>query len=159
MSDAGATPACVADALGSAKRVNRAVYAAFITLAAAFVLSSTVQIARAVFTEPAAPAAADAVSDACAVGLRALAAAVDRGVVAASSAHDRADAENRYRAARSPEWDPPRRDDLVRACAADRAGADALAAITRLDQAAEGAVGRHVAQLGPVRRAVDSYIR
>lgn len=144
------------------KRITSGIYGVFTVLAAAFVVSSTYQIAVGVFAEPAPGAAAGpavAVAPACAEGVRTLAVAVDRGVVAAAGVTDRAEAERRYRAARSPEWDDTRRSELVGPCAADARGADAVAAVSRLDRAAEGAIRRQTDELGPVRRAVDSFIR
>ncbi|MDB4936192.1 MAG: hypothetical protein JWP87_3164 [Labilithrix sp.] len=146
----------------SPKRITSAVYAAFVVVAAAFVISSTVQIARSVLAEPApgAPTPASvAVAPACASGVRTLAVAVDRGVAAAAAATDRDEAEKRYRAARSPEWDDAKRRELVQPCGTDPHGDDAVAAVTRLDRAAEGAIRRQTDELGPVRRAVDSFIR
>jgi hypothetical protein len=84
---------------------------------------------------------------------------VDRGVADAAAATDRGDAERRYRTARSPEWDAPKHGELVQACAGDSRGIDAVAAVARLDRAAEGAIRRQTDELGPVRRAVDSFIR
>ena len=146
----------------SPKRITSAVYAAFVVVAGAFVVSSTVQIAQAVLAEPAPGAAAPAtiaIAPACAEGVRTLAVAVDRGVAAAASATDRADAQRRYRTARSPEWDDAKQRELVQPCASDPHGDDAVAAVTRLDRAAEGAIRRQTDELGPVRRAVDSFIR
>ena len=146
----------------SPKRITSVVYAVFVIAAAAFVISSTVQIAIGVLSEPAPGAAAPApvpVPPACAEGVRTLAVAVDRGVAAAAAATDRADAERRYRAARSPEWEAPKHGELVQACAGDSRGIDAVAAVARLDRAAEGAIRRQTDELGPVRRAVDSFIR
>ena len=149
----------------SPKRITSVVYAAFVVVAAAFVISSTVQIARSVLAEPS-PGAANAppvtVAPACAEGVRTLAAAVDRGVAAAATATDRQDGELRYRSARGPEWDEPKRAELLRPCSdpsASTHGTDAVAAVTRLDRAAEGAIRRQTDELGPVRRAVDSFIR
>jgi hypothetical protein len=146
----------------SPKRITSAIYAMFVIVAAAFVISSTVQIARAVLAEPASGAPASApvtVAPACAEGVRTLAVAVDRGVAAAAGATDPAEAERRYRAARSPEWDEPKQRELLQPCAAEPHGADAVAAISRLDRAAEGSIRRETDELGPVRRAVDSFIR
>ena len=141
------------------------VYAVFVIVAAAFVITSTVQIARSVLAEPA-PGAVNAasvtVAPACAEGVHTLALAVDRGVAAAATATDRADGERRYRAARGAEWDAPRRTQLLQPCteaSASTAGTDAVAAVSRLDRAAEGAIRRQTDELGPVRRAVDSFIR
>lgn len=147
------------------KRITSVVYAAFVIVAAAFVISSTVQIAGSVLAEPSPGAESGAtvtVAPACAEGVRTLALAVDRGVAAAATATDRGDGERRYRAARGAEWDEPRRTELLQACTergAGAAGTDAVAAISRLDRAAEGAIRRQTDELGPVRRAVDSFIR
>ena len=146
----------------SPTRITSTVYTVFSVCAAAFVVSSTWQIAVGVLSEPAPGAAAPApvaVPPACAEGVRTLAVAVDRGVAAAASATDRGDAERRYRAARSPEWDAPKHEALVQPCAGDARGIDAVAAVSRLDRAAEGAIRRQTDELGPVRRAVDSFIR
>jgi hypothetical protein len=148
--------------VASPKRITSAVYAAFTVVAAFFVISSTYQIAAAVFAEPAPGAANPAavnVAPACAAGVRTLAVAVDRGLAAAAGLTDAAEAEKRYRAARSPEWDEARQQELVQPCTGDARGADAVAAVTRFDRAAEGAIRRQTDELGPVRRAVDSFIR
>ena len=134
----------------------------FTVLAGFFVVSSTYQIAIAVFAEPApgAPAPTSVhVPAACAEGVHTLAAAVDRGLGAAGGVTDAAEAEKRYRAARSPEWDPARQQELVQPCTGDARGADAVAAVTRFDRAAEGAIRRQTDELGPVRRAALSFIR
>lgn len=144
------------------KRITSATYAIFTVLAAAFVISSTYQIAKGVFAEPSPGEATPAsvpLAPACAEGVRSLALAVDRGVAAAATATDRTDAERRYREARRPEWDEPKQRELVGPCASDAHGADAVAAVSRLDRAAEGAIRRNSDELGPVRRAVDSFIR
>ncbi len=98
-------------------------------------------------------------SASCASGIRSLAVAVDRGILAAAAATDRTDAEHRYRTALSPEWDEAKQRDLVFPCTSDSHGLDAVAAVTRFDRAAEGAIRRQTDELGPVRRAVDSFIR
>jgi len=148
--------------VASPKRITSAVYAVFTLLSGSFVISSTYQIAAAVFAEPAngdpAPAHVD-VAPACAEGLRSLAVAVDRGLTAVAGGTDFAEAEKRYRAARSPEWDEARQQQLVQPCMSDPRGADAVAAITRFDRAAEGTIRRQTDELGPVRRAALSFIR
>jgi hypothetical protein len=145
----------------SPKRITSAIYAVFTLVAAAFVVSSTYQIAVGVMAEAASPTAPLTINlaPACADGVRSLAAAVDRGVTAAAGATDKAEAERRYRLARSPEWDEAKQRELVEPCAADAHGADAVAAVSRLDRAAEGAIRHQTDELGPVRRAVDSFIR
>jgi hypothetical protein len=152
-------------AVPSPKRVSSAVYAVFVTLAGAFVVSSTYQIAVGVFEQPAPPSAGGQsgqtarVTPACAEGVRTLVVAVDRGVSAAAGASDPVEAENRYRAARSPEWDEARQKELVQPCSSDPRGLDAVAAASRFDRAAAGAIRHQTDELGPVRRAVDSFIR
>lgn len=146
----------------SPKRVTSAIYAVFTVVAAAFVVSSTYQLAVAVLAEPApggpAPVAVN-LAPACADAVRSLAVAVDRGVAAAAGATDQGDAERRYRAARLPEWEESKQRELVQPCAAEARGLDAVAAVSRLDRAAEGAIRHQTDELGPVRRAVDSFIR
>lgn len=143
------------------KVVSRVVYAAFVTLAGAFIVSSTVQITRAVFFGGADDSGAtpSTITPACAEGVRKLTTAVDRAVAAAALGHDAADATRRYRAARSPEWDDPQRAELLSPCTGDAQGNEAAAAVTRFDRAAEGAAGREAGELGTVRRTVDSFIR
>ena len=141
------------------------VYAVFVVVAAAFVISSTVQIARSVLAEPSpgdVNATSVTVAPGCADGVRTLALAVDRGVAAAATATDRTDGERRYLAARGAEWNEPKRSELLQPCSAQAsgsAGTDAVAAVSRLDRAAEGSIRRQTDELGPVRRAVDSFIR
>ena len=146
----------------SPKRITSAIYGVYTVIAAGFIVQSTYEIARAVFAEPANGAPAPAkipLPAACETGVRTLAVAVDRGVAAAAGATDRSEAERRYRAARSPEWDEQKQRELVEPCASDARGADAVAAVSRLDRAAEGAIRHQTDELGPVRRAVDSFIR
>ena len=94
---------------------------------------------------------------ACATGLRELTAAVDRGLAAAAAAPHADDAERRYAEAKAPEWN--RRTEIERTCTEDAVGTDAMAAVTRLDRAAQGLVRKGATELAPVRREVDSFIR
>lgn len=137
------------------KRVTRAVYAAFLALAAAFIASSVVQIASAVFRSTSGgPRRA---STGCAEAITRLTAAVERARSAASVPAG-GDPAQRYAEAKQPEWGADR-DGLTRHCDADPVGPDALAALARLDRAAEASVHRQTAELAPVRREVDSFIR
>lgn len=145
------------------KVISRVVYGLYVGVAGAFIVSSTVQITLAVFkTEPADKGdARSAVTPACAAGVKELAGAVDRAFAAAVVGRDPIDATRRYREARSPEWDDPRRSELLAPCS-DATGGAAAAAVARFDQAAEGAAsagGARAAELGTVRRTVDSFIR
>lgn len=149
----------------SEKRVAGVVYAAFVVLATAFVVSSTYQLARAVFADDGAPApglAGAPLPEACTSAIRELEEAVDRGLAAAATARTRESAERLYQEGRGPAWEAPRRQELERACGDAGQGAEALAAVARLDRAAEGAstaAAAKIAELAPVRRAVDSFIR
>lgn len=142
------------------KRITSAVYAVFTCLAGAFVISSTYQIAAAVFAEERADLVnAPNLAPACADGLKTLAAAVDRGLAASAGTVDSAEAERRFTEAHAPEWNEPRHQELAAACTSDPRGVDALAAVTRFDQAALGAVRKNAGELEPVRRTALSYIR
>ncbi len=148
--------------VASPRHISSAVYAVFTVLATAFVVSSTYQITAAVFAAPppvGASPAAMALPLACAEGVRRLAGAVDRGLAAAGGQADGDEAARRYRAARSPEWDATQHHELVQACTGIARGTDAVAAVTRFDRAAEGAIRRQTSELASVRRTVDSFIR
>lgn len=148
--------------MASKKHIASAVYAVFTVLATAFIVSSTYQIASAVFAKPAnedsaAPAAS--LPPACAEGVRQLVTAIDRGLAAAGGLANGEEALSRYHSARDPEWDGERHHKLVRPCMGDARGTDAVAAVTRLDRAAVGAIRRQTGELASVRRTVDSFIR
>jgi hypothetical protein len=140
--------------VASKKATTRAVYAAYSVLASAFVFATVWQVAGVLFGTPAEGAA---VGPACAEGLRDLSVAIDRGLAAAAGARDRDAAEERYRAALRPEWD--RKDAIADVCGRDRTGADALAALGRVDRAARESASRSASELGSVRRDLDSFIR
>lgn len=141
------------------KRVTRALYAAFIALAAAFIVTSVVDVAKVLFGREATGAARPHVSAACADAVAALASAVDRAAAAAAAAPEPRDAERAYSDAKKPEWDPERRDALSGPCRGDPNGPAALAAVARFDRAAEAWIRRRATELSPVRREVDSFIR
>jgi hypothetical protein len=136
------------------KRVNRVVYGVFVTLAAAFIISNVAQIAMQVFSTK---GSGRLPTPTCAAGLRELTAAVDRGLAAAAAAPNADDAERRYAQAKAPEWN--RRTEIEHTCTEDAVGTDAMAAVTRLDRAAQGVVRKGATELAPVRREVDSFIR
>ena len=149
--------------MANPKRITSAVYAVFTCLAGAFVISSTVQIAAAVFAETQ-PGSGNGPSSsrlppACADGVKSLAAAVDRGLAATAGIVDSAEAERRFTAGHAPEWNEPRHQELVQACTGDPRGTDAVAAVTRFDQAALGAVRKNAGELEPVRRTALSFTR
>lgn len=139
------------------KTAARIVYAAFVAISAWFIVSSTVQIMNAVFGFGAANPKAGRLDPSCASALRSLADAVDRGMRAGAASTDPRAAEEAYAAAKNPEW--AQRDELLKSCNADAHAKQASAALLRLDRVALSTLRRHSAELGPVRREVDSFIR
>jgi hypothetical protein len=137
---------------------------AFVTvLSLAFIVSSTVQITRAVFgigLEPL-PAGASAGSpeQRCAFGIRALARALDRAggqLSSVASAANDAETMAALRPGLSPEWD--RADEVRTACDAAQGGPPAWASLQRLRVAEEqsGRLGRD--ELTSVRSDVAAHL-
>mgnify|MGYP001062213965 FL=1 len=143
-------------------RVTRAVYGVFVVLVAAFVLSSTWQVARALFGTPASAAEAEAsakVGPDCAVAIAREIEAIEKARFTASmepngdAAQERFDRERRSSTEGAPDGAPER------VCAADPRGTEALAALARLERAARAHAVRDARELRPVRLAAQSFIR
>jgi hypothetical protein len=133
----------------------------FVTLAAGFIVWTSLQIILAVFGVGAAPLAVEApagpeVPGTCEADLRAMTAAVERAIVASSSATDEGGAAAAYRAALTPEWDADR--DVQARCAATPRGEDALATVLRFRGAGEELARRRVRELGPLRKDLAVYL-
>lgn len=144
-------------------RGRRWAHALVIGVAAAFIGSSAWQIASAVFGLGVVPVAdgwatASARDRACASGLRALAAALDRAGARASAASETAtdDTPSAFRRALSPEWDAA--GSVSKACAGSREGLDAWAALERLKFAQEQVARRIRAELEPLRRDLATHL-
>jgi hypothetical protein len=139
------------------RKVTRVVYGAFVALTAIFVGGLIYEVAVQVFAGEAPKV--EALAAECAQGVKALEAAVNRGIAAGLGAPDVdvEDAVARYRGARDEEWN--RLDAVTASCAAQPRGTEAMAALARLDRQAEGVVRRQTAELRAVRREVDSFIR
>jgi hypothetical protein len=144
------------------QRVTRAVYAAFILLVAAFTASSITQVARRVFGGP------DSVADSrdsrfpkvaapCGEALKRELEAIEAARVAASSENDAETAKARYASERAAFRE--RAPATGGACEADPHGADALAALARVDKTSEAHALRAATDLSPVRLAAQSFIR
>jgi hypothetical protein len=137
--------------------MTRLVYGAFIVLLTTFVLSNIVQVVQVLYFVPEA-AGARAITDLpCKKSLEAVASGLENAVSAAAAARNADAAESAYRAKKSeitPQW-----TEAERACASAPNGPEALAAMTRLDRAAEATARRRGEALAPVRREVDSFIR
>lgn len=137
--------------------MTRVVYGAFVAITAIFVFGLIYEVATQVFAGDA-PKAERLAAD-CAHGVKALEAAVNRGIAAGLGAADVEvdDAVARYRGARDEEW--KKLDAVAAKCAGQPRGTEAMAALARLDRQAEGVVRRQTAELRAVRREVDSFIR
>lgn len=132
--------------------MNRAVYGVFIAFATVFIVTSTVQVALAVFGEK---AEAPKVTDRCGAHIAALIAAIDGAIDAAASAPDAEEGKKRYLASRtSHDGAAPKSS-----CSEDPHGAEALAAVARYDRAAETFAARRGSELNPVRLRAQSFIR
>lgn len=137
------------------RRVTRLVYGAFVVLTTIFVASLIFEVASQVFADDAPKV--EALSPACASGVRDLYAGVNQGIPAGLAAEDVEAAVTRYRAARDEAW--KQKDGITATCGAEPRGADALAAVARLDRQAETVIRRQTVELRAVRREVDSFIR
>jgi hypothetical protein len=140
------------------QRVSRAVYAVFVVLVAAFVASSIAQVASAVFATPVAgEAARGEIGDRCASALRDTIDAIDRARLVASAEANADISRARY----ATEREQPQKaaGNPAAACAGDPGGAEALAAVARLDRAAEAHAIREARDLSPVRALAQSFIR
>ncbi|HEX7664354.1 MAG TPA: hypothetical protein VF407_07590 [Polyangiaceae bacterium] len=129
---------------------------AFLAFAAAFIVSSTYQLGRGVFATTAKNGSVPP-PPACVAGISKLEAALDRGLAKASGATDEGAALSAFGAEAQPEW-----NDLPAtqaACDPTPTGKDAYAALLRLRMADESFLKRRVADLSPIRRDVDAYLR
>lgn len=157
--DADADPRLTAARL----RGKRVALALVTGVSIAFIVSSTVQITRAVFgigLEPL-PAGASAGSpeQRCASGIHALAQALDRAgdrLSSVASAANDAETMAALRPGLSPEWD--RADDVRAACEVAQGGLSAWASLQRLRVAEEqsGRLGRD--ELSSVRSDVAAHL-
>lgn len=140
-----------------ARRMTRLVYGAFIVLLTTFVLSNIGQVVHVLYFEPEAANARAITNEPCKKSLEAVASGLENAVAAAAAARNADAAESAYRAKKTeitPHW-----SEAERSCASAKNGPEALAAMTRLDRAAEATARRRGEALAPVRREVDSFIR
>jgi hypothetical protein len=132
----------------------------FVTLATLFILSTTLQIGLAVFGVGAAPLAAageTAVgSGSCEAELRTMTAAVERAILASTSASGETGAADAYRAALAPEWNDEQ--GVAARCAATDRGVDAFATVLRFRAVGGELARRHVRELGPLRADLAVYL-
>ena len=140
----------------ASRRGRRIVSAAFLLFAAAFIVISTIDIAHGVYGRPA-PAAGPPPTRGCLLHIQALAMALDRAMSAAGASRDESAALRAFDAATKPDWDSlPYTEQL---CSSTPRGVDAFAALLRLRAAEESFLRRRVAEVAPLRRDVDAYLR
>ena len=141
---------------------SRIVYASFLVLVVAFILSSALQIVSAVFgwgsERMATTAAATPTTRACGDGVARLSSALERAFAAAMREDDDATALRVFEEARRPEWTDATAADVERSCAAAPHGTDAFAALMRLNLTEEAFVRRQVVEVAPLRRDVAAYL-
>lgn len=132
--------------------MTRVVYGLFVALVAVFIASNVWQVARTLFfggTETYPKVAA-----ACGAAIDHEIEAIERARAAAVHATDADDAKARYATARKSDA-----IDVAGICSGDPSGIDAVAAIQRLDRAAESHAARAASEIGPVRQSARSFIR
>jgi hypothetical protein len=139
------------------KRVARAVYAVFVILVGAFVASSIAQVAFHVFGAAGGEVLATGrVGDACARAIGEAIDGIDRARTVASAEANADVSRARYANERAREG--KQSANVEAACSGDPRGTEALAALARLDRAAEAHAIREARDLSPVRLAAQSFI-
>jgi len=132
----------------------------FATLATVFILSTTLQIAFAVFGVGAAPITtageAAIAHGSCEAELRTMTAAIERAILASASAPGEAGAADAYKAALAPEWNDEQ--GVAARCAATERGVDAFATVLRFRAVGGELAARHARELGPLRADLAVYL-
>lgn len=143
---------------GESRRGRSIASAIFVGIVSVFIVITTWQVARGVFGKGGTSAKAGiAPPPACIAGISRLGGALDRAVAAASQSSDEHAVNAAFANAVKPEWDD---SDKVQAdCAATPEGQDAFAALLRLRRAEETSLERHVAEVSPMKRDVEAYLR
>lgn len=134
--------------------MNRAVYGVFIAFASVFIVTTTVQVAGAVFGDKAEP---PKVTERCGAHIAALVAGIDAAIDAAAGAPDAEEAKKRYLASRHAA--SAKASGTAPSCNQDPHAPEALAAVARYDRAAETFAARKGSELNPVRLRAQSFIR
>lgn len=132
--------------------VSRIVYGVFVVGVGAFIWSNIWQVARVTFGDQSRDI--PRVEAACGAAIEREIGAIDRAREAASGERDADSARATYAATRKSDA-----SDLKTACATDPNGPDALAAVGRLDRAAESHAVRDANEIGPMRRNARSFIK
>ena len=138
------------------RNLSRAVYGVFVLFVSVFVVVSTFEVGRTLFGSgssgtAASPAPAPTVGEACGAAIAREIAVIDAARAAAGREANGDLARGRYQAERGAR--------ATAACDGDPHEADALAALARLDRAAEADALREAGDLSPVRLTAQSFIR
>jgi hypothetical protein len=134
------------------------VSALFVGVVSVFIVITTAQLGLGVFGKTASRAGAGgAPPAACIAGISRLTPALDRALGTASPIADDSAALAAFAAATLPEWNDSQ--NIESACIATPEGKDAFAAVLRLRRAEEALLHRDVAELSPMRRDVEAYLR
>ncbi|HVJ93605.1 MAG TPA: hypothetical protein VM580_27575 [Labilithrix sp.] len=145
-------------------RVTRVVYGAYVVIVAAFVISNVFQVGRALFGAPEPETSAVARAERypklagaeCGKLLEEQIQAIDRARLAVSGEPTAETARARYTSERSASR--AHMSALEQACSAEPHATEALAALARLDRAAESQSVREAEELSSVRVAAQSFI-
>jgi hypothetical protein len=143
---------------GESRRGRSIAAGVFVSIVAVFIVITTTQIARGVFGLGAPKSGAGvAPPPACIAGISRMSSALDRAVAATSQTTDAHAVAGAFANAAKPEWDDS--DKVQVDCAATPEGQDAFAALLRLRRVEETSLGRHVAEVSPMKQDVAAYLR
>lgn len=140
---------------GESRRGRSIVSGIFVLFVTVFILSTTWQLGRGVFSGKA--KSAHPPPAACVAGISRLASALDRALAAAASISDEGTALATFSSGALPEWND--REKVAAECSVAPEGQDAFSALLRLRHAQEGFLQRQVAEVSPMRRDVEAYLR
>jgi hypothetical protein len=143
---------------GESRRGRSIVSALFVGVVSIFIVITTAQVGRGVFGKNESKASpGNAPSAACIAGISRLTPALDRALGIASPIADENASLAAFAAATLPEWNESPKIEAD--CNATPAGQEAFAAVLRLRRAQESFLQRQVAELSPMRRDVEAYLR
>jgi hypothetical protein len=138
------------------RRGRSIVSALFVGVVSVFIVVTTAQVGAGVFGKSASRAGV-APPAACVAGISRLTPALDRALGAASPIGDDSASLATFAAATLPEWNDSQ--DIESTCSATPEGQEAFAAVLRLRRAEEALLHKDVAELSPMRRDVEAYLR
>jgi hypothetical protein len=140
------------------RRGRSIVSALFVGVVSVFIVITTVQLGRGVFGQNASKANGGiTLPAACIAGISRLAPALDRALAVASPIADENASLAAFAGATLPEWNDSQ--IIEQSCNATPEGQEAFAAVLRLRRAEEGFLHRQFAELSPMRRDVEAYLR